>query len=292
MSASPLHVATLFGSLILTAVIYGGIITHPMHGDADAYYTAWSAGLYDYRALGDAYAYLYSPAFAQAIWPLTQLPWEAFYVFWTLMLLAALLFLVGPMLIGYTLLLFYPAALAIANGNVHLFLAVAVAVGLRVGWPWSALMLTKVTPAVGLLWFAIRGEWRQVRQAVLACLFIAGISLIIAPGLWVDWFGVLVNSVGRPGAWPVADIPLLVRLPVGAAIIAVAAWRGARWLLAVGVIAVLPMIALESGVLLLTIVYWQRQSDESPLRVAVAALSVGAAWLLFVAAAAFLGLRG
>jgi hypothetical protein len=54
-------------------------------------------------------AYLYSPAFAQAISPLTSLPWRAFAV-WLVLELAALVWLVAPLRLPWAVVVFFLAA--------------------------------------------------------------------------------------------------------------------------------------------------------------------------------------
>jgi len=38
-------------------------------------------------------------------------------------------------------------------------LAVAIAVGFRYPAAWALVLITKVTPGIGLVWFAVRREW-------------------------------------------------------------------------------------------------------------------------------------
>ena len=45
-------------------------------------------------------------------------------------------------------------------GNIHLLLGAVIVAGFRWPWLWALPLLTKVTPGVGLLWFALRREWR------------------------------------------------------------------------------------------------------------------------------------
>ena len=65
--------------------------------DARSYYnfdySALYAGRTDWNAIG---AYPYSPAFAQALYPLNLLPWPLFVAVWTAVLIAAVWALTGP----------------------------------------------------------------------------------------------------------------------------------------------------------------------------------------------------
>src|SRR5688572_5891787 len=58
--------------------------------DARAYWTADLDGLYAQGEVGGENAYLYSPAFAQLMQPLTLLPWAVFAGLWAALNLAAL----------------------------------------------------------------------------------------------------------------------------------------------------------------------------------------------------------
>ena len=67
-------------------------------------------------------------------------------------------------------------AMEVAGGNVSLLLAVAIVVGFR--WPaaWALVLLTKITPGIGLLWFAVRREWRHLAIALGATAAIVAVS--------------------------------------------------------------------------------------------------------------------
>ena len=43
---------------------------------------------------------------------------------------------------------------------------VAIVLGFRWPFTWAFVLLTKVTPGVGLLWFAVRREWRSLAIAL------------------------------------------------------------------------------------------------------------------------------
>ena len=108
-------------------------------------------------------AYVYSPAFLQLVSPLQHLPWLAFVGVWTALLLLAVRFLTGPRLFVVGVLL---ASAELAGGNISLLLAVAIVLGFR--WPaaWALILLTKVSPGIGLIWFAVRREWRNLGIAI------------------------------------------------------------------------------------------------------------------------------
>ena len=54
----------------------------------------------------------------------------------------------------------------IAGGNISLLLALAIVAGFSRPWTWAFVILTKITPGIGLLWFALRREWRSLAIAL------------------------------------------------------------------------------------------------------------------------------
>jgi hypothetical protein len=66
-------------------------------------------------------------------------------------------------------------------------LATAVVLGFRYPVTWAFVLLTKVAPGVGLLWFVVRREWRNQATVALATVMVSGVSFFPAPGLWMEW---------------------------------------------------------------------------------------------------------
>ncbi len=227
--------------------------------DARAYWAVPLDAPYVPGSVGQESAYLYSPAFLQAMTPLRVLPWTAYVVVWTALLLAVLFWLSGPLLFGPLIVLCLPE---LWGGNITILLAAAAVAGFRFAGTWALPVLTKVTPGLGLLWFAVRREWRSLGVAGLMTATVVGVSALLAPGLWQEWFELLRSSTGSstvPGSLP---IPLIVRLPVAAAVIAWAALRDRRWLLPVGVLLAMPVIWWGSFALLAGSVALRRVDAE------------------------------
>ncbi len=215
--------------------------------DARAYWVVPSGSPYQPGSVGHESAYLYSPAFLQALAPLRVLPWPAFVCLWTMLLLLVLRWMSGPLLFGPLIVLTFPE---LWGGNITILLAAMVVMGFRRPGVWALALLTKVTPALGLLWFVVRREWRALAEVAIVTLAIAGVSFALAPDLWREWIDLLRSSTGSstvPGSVP---IPLLFRLPVAAVLIAWAAHRDIRWLLPIGVLLAMPVIWWGSFALL------------------------------------------
>ena len=264
----------LLAGIIFTAYWFWSILQVPFNSDAAIY---WSAPLDDPYAgarIGGLGAYLYSPAFLQLMAPFRLLPWETFHLLWSLILLGCLVWLVGrwtPLVIVLP-----PVTDELLVGNVNLLIAVAVALGFRYAATWSFPLLTKVLPGFGLLWFALRREWRPLTIALATSVVVAGVSFAIAPRLWFDWAGVLVESALHPGTdhiplTALLPIPLWLRLPVAAALIVVAARRGRAWLMPVVIVLALPALWMSALVILLAIPRLRRTAPERQAAVAAPA---------------------
>jgi len=239
----------------------------PRGGDAWVYYAHRLPNPYD-TSYAD-YGFAYSPAFAQAIAPLTLLPWPIFLAAWTIPSFVALYRMAGPLTI---LILFVPVVpLELWYGNVNLLLAATIVLGFR--WPhlWAFAALTKVTPAIGLLWFAARREWRPFLVAVGTTALITAVSAALSPTLWWDWFQLLAST---PGVTNDIDAgPLLLRLPIAAALIVWGARTDRPWILPVAVVIAMPVIWLSSLTVLVAIIPLSRSRRPAGRRASDATLS-------------------
>ena len=189
--------------------------------DATAYYLAPAADPYRLSILSTPGAYLYSPAFLQVLEPLRSLP-EWVFVFTIVLAEACAIFLLTGRNVGWMVFLFLPIW-ELSVGNVNMLLALAIVLGFRYPAAWAAVLLTKVTPGVGLLWFAVRREWRSFGVALAATGVIAAASFVLAPQQWEAWFGVLRANEARP----VTDA-FAAQLPARIALAAVLVIWGAR----------------------------------------------------------------
>ncbi len=209
--------------------------------DARCYWQATLANPYLHSDWNDPIAYVYSPAFLQLVSPLTALPWQAFMAVWTAILVLAVRFLTGPRLLAAGL-LFPFAAMEVAGGNVSLLLAVAIVIGFR--WPaaWVIVLLTKLTPGIGLLWFAVRREWRSLAIALGATAAIAAVSFVLMPDQWRTWVDVVVRNAGKGGTWASVPIPLWIRLPASVALVVWGARTDRRWTVPVASMLALPAL--------------------------------------------------
>lgn len=206
--------------------------------DSHAYWLA--SRVMSYEAPPGAFgAYLYSPAFVQILGPILGVGWPQFLGLWTVMLIGALLSLSGPVLFAVALPL---AFFELWGGNIHLLLALSIVVGFRHPSAWAFVLLTKVTPGVGLLWFAARREWTKLGIAIGATAAIFGLSWFVDPGAWQGWAELLLRQAGSAPPPGSIAIPLALRVPIAAIVIVYAARHDQRWLLPVGVLLAMPVL--------------------------------------------------
>jgi len=235
----------------------------------------WGFNIDDlYRgAVGDLGFFAYSPAIALLLTPFTQLPWLAFVGGWYALLLGALAWLGRRQVL--ILLAFPPVAIDLYHGNIHVLLAAAIVAGFRYPAAWSFVVLTKITPGIGLLWFAARREWRALGVALGATALVALVSAAFLPAQWLAWLAMLLDSAGTQPPWPALPVPLWLRLPAAGALIWWGARRDARWVVPVG--AALAVPALWPGAFAILAACWplRRAAGRTPAQGAFGAASGG-----------------
>jgi hypothetical protein len=249
---------TIWLAIVLLAQPYGG--TWGTGQEAISYWGPRLAHPYAQANWTTTGAYVYSPAFLQILSPIRALPWVAFFAVWTAVLLLAVRFLTGPRLFIIGALL---AMAEIAGGNISLLLAAAIVVGFR--WPaaWALILLTKVTPGIGLLWFAVRKEWRNLAIALGATAVVIAVSALIMPGAWAEWVGVLVQIAGREGTPAAVPIPFLLRLPVAVAVVVWGARTDRQWTVPVACMLALPALWYGGLTMLLAIIILTDRRQDS-----------------------------
>jgi hypothetical protein len=250
--------------IVVAELLY--VMTASPGTDAHAY---WSASLdhpYVHGMANTDDAYLYSPAFLQVLTPLRLLPWPLFWALWVAGMGAILVWLVGPVIAAAVLVptAFSPVFTEIWYGNIVMPMALVLALGLRYPGLWAFMLLTKVTPGIGLVWFAVRREWRSLAIALGATALIAVGSFLLAPAAWIEWVTVLRANAAAPDPIMAHLPPLVWRLAVAATIVAVGAWFGEPRALPLAVVIALPVFWYASLSLLLVWV-WQLRTRHAAL---------------------------
>lgn len=255
--------------LTLVAAIWLAIVVFSspwgrLWGTGQDAYCYWLPSLADPYARSDwtdPIAYVYSPAFLQLLEPIRALPWQAFMAVWTGILLACLFVLTGRRWFAVGAVV---ALMELAGGNIHLVLAAAMVLGFRWPWTWSIVLLTKITPGIGLLWFVVRREWRSLAWALGGTAVVVVASFALLPSAWSDWAEVLSRVAGRDGTWAAVPIPFVVRLPVAVGVVVWGAWTGRRWTVPVAGMLALP--ALWYGGLSMLLAVIALREPASPAR--------------------------
>ncbi len=255
------------GLLALPYIVFINRDTSLFGFDAHAYWNVDLSNLYGASTANtsDLDAFRYTPAAGQLFSVFHVLPWEVFFAIWFAAMIAALIWLTGRTWL--VLLAFPPIPLELFHGNIHLFMAVAIVVCFR--WPaaWAFVALTKVSPAVGALWFAFRGEWRKLAIAAGTSLAIAAVSFVIAPDLWRQYLATMIDNLGYdPGHPYPVPIPLPIRLVAAAAIVWWGARRDRRWTVPVAATLSLPIIWFHGLALLVAVIPLWREDRAASLR--------------------------
>jgi hypothetical protein len=206
--------------------------------DAFAYFDAWNHDLYD--PVGpNGRRYLYSPAFAQVVWPLTHLDWQVFSVLWFLLGLAAFTWLLWPLpWVWRVPLLVLLCADELIIGNVRWIVALALVATVRRPAFWAIPVLLKPLLGIGCLYYVARRDWKALAQAAGATAAVVAVSAAVVPDLWLAWVRYLTfGDVGFQ-----LGLPFFVARVIAAAALV---WWGARtdryWVVA-------PALALASPV--------------------------------------------
>jgi hypothetical protein len=220
--------------------------------DAHAYWAADPFDPYGGTRPAEQDAYFYAPPFTQLLGPLHLLPWPWFIAFWTLGLTAALVWQAG-LWTGFALLL-APVLVDMTVGNIHLLLGAAIVAGFRWPWLWALPLLTKVTPGIGLLWFALRREWRNLGIALGVTAAISAVSFVLAPALWFRWLDVLGAAAKAPEWVFIIPIPLWARLVPAVLLVSWGAVTDRRWTVPVASMLALPILWVNGLAMLVAVI--------------------------------------
>jgi hypothetical protein len=245
--------AAILGGAVLLAILAGLLPLDATPRDAHAYWAVDLAEPYRLNALGSPDAYLYSPAFAQLLEPLRALPFDVFRLVWVGIGVGAMA------LIGALPMLLFPGALEdLVRGNIHVLMAAAIVVAFRHPAAWAFVLLTKVTPGIGLVWYAVRREWRALGIVALATAAVVVASLVVGGlGVWAAWVESLTANTDSASTWMYFGLeppPLWSRLLLAALLVTWGARTDRRWTVPVGAMLALPVIWPSGAALLVAAV--------------------------------------
>jgi len=194
--------------------------------------------------------FVYTPVAAQALTPFLNLPFAVFVAVVRLVDLAALVAIAGPATL--LALLLPPVAAEVNAANINFPMGLAVVAAFR--WPalWAFPLLTKVTPGVGVLWFAVRREWRSFAIAAGTTAGLAAVSFLADPSLWTKYVDFMANDTPHVAGWPF-PYPLWLRLPPAIVLVVWGARTDRRWVVPAAALLALPRLYFQSPALLLAV---------------------------------------
>jgi glycosyl transferase family 87 len=240
------HPAILPGLIVAGVIFVGFQMVGAANGNPFAAYDVhayWLAGGSDHPYAGtiasgfddsvNLYKYRYPPPLAQVFAILHLLPFPIVAGLWIGMLYAIVLVLSGKW--APLVLLFPPTLAELYLGNVNLLIALAIVLGFRRPAAWAVVLLTKMTPGIGVLWFAFRREWRSLALALGVTAAVAAVSFALAPQLWREFLDAMTVQAGAAIEVPPAaiQISLPIRLVVAVVVLAYAARTDRHWLVPV-----------------------------------------------------------
>jgi hypothetical protein len=229
--------------LIFAAYLF--VIIAPQAGtvgfDAFAYWSVDPADPYALTA-GELGAFPYSPVAVRFFAPFGALDWLTFLWLWLAALVATVVWLGWRAALA--VLAFPPVALELYHGNVHLLIAAAIALGFRYPALWAVPLLTKVTPGIGLVWFAVRREWGSLAIALGVTGALVAVSVAVDGELWVEWRESLLatGSGAAPVLQPQIPVPLWIRLPAALLIVVWGARTDRPWTVPVAATLAVPIL--------------------------------------------------
>ena len=268
------RVRAIRDGLVLAGLLFAAylfVVVAPQAGsvgfDALSY---WIYSIDDPYAIthGTMGSFVYSPVAARLFQAHSLLPWWQFLWLYLATLLATALWLGGRRW-WLAVLAFPPVALELYHGNIHLLIAAAIALGFRYPAAWAFVLVTKVTPGVGLLWFAVRREWRNLAIALGATAAVVGVSLVVDFPLWGQWIeSQLLVSLQQPPNQPQIEIPLFLRLPAAALLVTWGALTNRKWTVPASAALAMPVLWIAAFSVLAAIpaVYRPELAERSSRR--------------------------
>lgn len=271
--------ATGFLLIVVTSII------HSVGYDAYSYWSIDFGDIYG-RSMGNNFAlggFRYTPPIALLFGALGALPWWLFLLLWEGLMVGLIAWLGGRW--ALVLLALPPVALELYHGNVHLLIAAAIVLGFRYPGAWAFVLLTKVTPGVGLLWFAVRREWRSLAIALGVTAVVVALTAAVAPNFWREWIDSIFSNLSEPQHYSVPP-PAPIRLPLAALLVIWGARTDRPWTVAVAATLGLPIIWPHGLVVALAAIPFLRRGDrvarQSDWKSAVSLRSLAISLAVFV----------
>ena len=243
------------------------VVTDSVHSFGYDAYSYWSIDLNDLygRAMASNFtlgAFRYAPPIALLFAPLTVLPWWLFLWLWTATSAAIITWLAGRWTL--VVLALPPVALELYHGNVHLLIAAAIALGFRFPWTWGFVILTKITPGLGVIWFAARREWRSFAIAIGATLVVSLVTFVIEPSYWTDFAASILSNLDEPQYFSIPP-PALFRIPIAILVVIWGARTDRPWTVPIAATLGLPILWPHGLTVAMAAIPFLRRGDRAAL---------------------------
>lgn len=208
--------------------------------------------------------FYYSPPVALLFAPFTTFGLPVFSAALVGIGLAALYAVAGRW--AWALLFFPPVWWDISAGNINTLIGATVIIGASRPGLYAIPLLTKVTPGITVLWFALRREWRSLAIAALVTASLSVATLLIEPRLWIEWLQSLTrNAMSYPGPAIFAiDVPLLPRLLASVPLLVWGAATNRKWLLPVVAFLATPVLWYSTGAILVAVLAGVQNEGRRP----------------------------
>jgi hypothetical protein len=213
--------------------------------DGLAYWGVDTTAPYGTASVGMTGSFLYTPVAALVFGAIGYLPQVVFVALWATLIVTLAAWLGWPWPRAWLILL-APLGRELEIGQFNIVVTAAIVLGFGRPWLWAIPLLTKVTPGVGLVWFAVRREWRDLAIALGVTAALAAASFALRPDWWFDWLDLIRRDQGNAAhQWP------LVRMGIAAAVVAWGARTDRPWTVPLGALHALPVIYIDSFTFLL-----------------------------------------
>jgi hypothetical protein len=229
---------------LIATYVWGEAAVNTPFVDGLAYWSVDTTAPYDAASVGKAGSFLYTPLAATVFGIFGLLPQPVFVMAWALTIVGLSAWLGRPWP-RIWLILLLPLSREVLIGQLNMVMTAAIVLGFARPWLWALVLLTKVTPGVGLLWFAVRGEWKRLGVALIATALLVAASFALTPDWWIDWLGL----IGRDQSVAAHQLPWL-RYAAAAVIVAWGARTDRPWTVPLGAFLALPVIYPDSFVFL------------------------------------------
>ena len=253
--ARPVGYGLIIAGLLFLAYLFVVVAPQVQTFGHDAF-AYWNVSLPDPYSIPwlDLGGFFYAPPVALLFDWFDVVDWWVFSFLWLMLLVGSVIWMGWSPLWILAGLALPPVALELYGGNIHILLAVAIVLGFSHPWTWSFVLLTKPSAGVGLLWFVVRREWRNLGIALGSTAVLCVVAFVLMPSLWHDWITAIVDNLGTAAPANAVPVPLWLRLILSALLVVWGARTDRRWTVVVAAMLALPALWFGSFAMLIGVI--------------------------------------